>query len=284
MKQFRDKVAIVTGGASGIGKALCELLGQYGALVHIIDRNGPGAEVVAQGISAKGGHAHAYPADVRDYDKIQAVVQSVVSEHGRIDYMFNNAGIGLAGEVRDLTLEDWREVIDINLYGVIHGITAAYSVMIRQRHGHIVNTASLNGIIAMPGTAPYAASKHGVMALSRALYIEAKQHGINVSVICPAVVDTPIFQTSRCIKVNKDDFIKAAPSTPLPAVKCAKQILGSVARGKVYIYPGMDAKVLVFMNRFFPFLTNAMASLFGKQFSRLRAEYVAAVESQPTAR
>ena len=101
-----------------------------------------------------------------------------MQQSGRIDYLFNNAGIAVGGEVDADTLDDWNDVFDVNLHGVVHGIQAVYPIMIRQRSGHIVNTASMAGLVAGPGEASYTASKHAVVALSKALRLEAERHGI----------------------------------------------------------------------------------------------------------
>jgi NADP-dependent 3-hydroxy acid dehydrogenase YdfG len=108
-----------------------------------------------------------------------------MQQYGRIDYLFNNAGIGIGGEVDSFTLHDWSDIIDVNLRGVVHGIQAVYPIMIRQRCGHIVNTASMAALITTVGQAGYTATKHAVVGLSKALRVEAEHHGVQVSVLCP---------------------------------------------------------------------------------------------------
>ena len=138
------------------------------------------------------GAATAAVVDVRDASGFQKLVDDTAAEHGRLDYLFNNAGIGIAGEERDVSLEDWNTVLDVDLHGVVHGVRAAYALMVKQGHGHIVNTASLAGLLPSPGLVPYAMTKHGVVGLSLSLRAEAAEHGVRVTAVCPGVVDTPI--------------------------------------------------------------------------------------------
>lgn len=188
------RTAVVTGGASGIGRALATALVRRGAHVTIADLDGDAAARVAAELSegAGPGAAVGVGLDVTDADAVAAVVRSVKDQHGRLDMMFNNAGIGVGGMVEELTLDHWNRTIDVNLRGVIHGVHAAYPIMVEQGAGHIVNTASLAGVTPAPLMAPYTATKHAVVGLSLALRAEAAGRGVRVSVVCPAFVDTPI--------------------------------------------------------------------------------------------
>ncbi len=190
MDIFRDKVAIVTGGASGIGHMLCQELCRLGALVVVADVDSRGAEEVASAILKAGGRARAAFLDVSRVESVRGLVDEILSEHGRLDYMFNNAGIAIVGELRDMSLEHWQRIIDVNLWGVIYGTTAAYSIMARQGSGHIINTASLAGLIGYPASTAYAATKSAVIGLSTSLRAEAAGLGVKVSVVCPGYVQT----------------------------------------------------------------------------------------------
>ena len=151
------KVAFITGAASGIGAALATKVVDKGAEVWIVDRQPGLAEDLAQRLNSVGGRAHAVELDVRSYPSFERAVAEAMQQSGRVDYLFNNAGIGIGGEVDSLTLDDWGDIIDVNLRGVVHGIQAVYPIMIRQHSGHIVNTASMAGLIttsAMPATRP----------------------------------------------------------------------------------------------------------------------------------
>ena len=196
MSSVSGKVAFVTGGASGIGAALSTKLVDGGAEVWIADRQVGSAQELAQRLNSGAGKAHAIELDVRSYPSFEQAVGEAVKQSGRIDYLFNNAGIGVGGEVDSYTLDDWNDVFDVNLRGVVHGIQAVYPIMIQQHSGHIVNTASMAGLVAAAGATNYTASKHAVVALSKALRLEAERHGVQVSVLCPGAIRTPILEAA----------------------------------------------------------------------------------------
>jgi len=211
MDAFKEKIAIVTGGASGIGRALCEQLCQLGATVLVADVNEEGAGQVASGINKTGGRARAVHLDVAQEEKVQKLIDETVSEHGRLDYMFNNAGICVIGEERDVSLDHWRSVLDVNLFGVIYGTTAAYSLMVKQGFGHIVNTASLAGLIPATQEISYTASKYAVVGISNALRMEGADLGVKVSVVCPGFVQTGIYDASLAVNVDKKKLVARIP-------------------------------------------------------------------------
>ena len=249
---FQEKVVIVTGGASGIGRALCEELGRRGATILVADIDFGGAQRVAGEINAAGGSASPAHLDVRQAADVQAVVDATVTNYRRLDYMFNNAGIGVGGEIRDLTLEHWRTAIDINLMGVIHGVTAAYPVMLRQRAGHIVNIASLAGLISSPGLAPYAATKGAVVSLTNALRVEGERHGVRASAVCPGFVDTAIFENAIGVKLDKQDLVDKMRLPLMPVRGAALAILRGVERNQGIIVFPRSARLLWRLTRFSP--------------------------------
>ncbi len=197
-----------------------------------------GAQAVAAAIAAAGGKARAVHLDVREADAVRGLVEETARADGRVDYMFNNAGIGCAGEVRDLTLEQWRTVVEINLMGVIYGSTAAYAVMLRQGRGHIVNIASLAGLIASPGLAPYSTTKHAVVGLSAALRAEGADLGVRVSAVCPGFVETAIFENAIGVKYEKKEMLERLRLPLMPADAAARSILRGVERNRgVIVFP-----------------------------------------------
>ncbi|MDG2303552.1 MAG: SDR family NAD(P)-dependent oxidoreductase [Candidatus Binatia bacterium] len=194
IRTYKDAVCLITGGASGIGEALGRELARRGALVVLADRQEDAAARVTADIQTSGGKAEPTSLDVRDADAFERIVAKVVTDHGRIDYLFNNAGIGVGGAFEEHTLDDWRYIMDVNVMGVVYGCHAAYPRMIEQGFGHIVNTASMAGQCATPGLAAYGTTKHAVVGLTRSLRIEAAEYGVRASAFCPGVINTKILQ------------------------------------------------------------------------------------------
>lgn len=194
---FGSSVAFITGGASGIGRALGVELARRGAEVVLADRQHEAASEVAAEICGSGGKADALQLDVRDHEAFRHAAHSIVERSGRIDYFFNNAGITVGGLIEHYRIEDWDDVFDVNLRGVAYGIQAVYPIMIAQGSGHIINTASVAGILPGALAGSYCASKHGVVGLSRTLRIEAKRHSVRVSVLCPGTIHTPILRGGK---------------------------------------------------------------------------------------
>lgn len=271
------KIAFVTGGASGIGAALTTKLVDGGAEVWIADRQiGPAQELV-QRLNSGGGKAHAIELDVRSYPSFERAVAEAVQESGRIDYLFNNAGIGIGGEIDSYTLDDWNDVFDVNLRGVVHGIQAVYPIMIRQRSGHIVNTASMAGLVAVPGEASYTASKHAVVALSKALRLEAERHGIKVSVLCPGAIRTPILTGGRYGRMTKTGISDEGllkfwePFRPMAPEKFGERALRAVFHGDAIIVVPAWWKAWWYLERLSPALSMRAARLTLKRLREMES-------------
>ena len=259
------KVAFITGGASGIGAALTSKLIGAGAEVWIADRQIEVAERLARHLGEAGAAVHAIELDVRDHCAFEQAIAQAVQLSGRIDYLFNNAGIGIGGEVDTLTIDDWNDIIDVNLRGVIHGVRAVYPVMIGQGSGHIVNTASMAGLVTTSAQAGYSATKHAVVALSKTMRVEAATHGVKVSVLCPGVVRTPILaggEYGRNRSVSRENLLKLGEALrPMEPDTFAERALDAVMRNRAIIVVPQWWKALWYLERVSPALSMRTAAV-----------------------
>lgn len=267
MDMFDNKTAIVTGGASGIGRALSENLARRGAAVVMADRNAGLLGEVTRSIADAGYKAKAAEVDVTDFAAIKKLVADTVTEYGRLDYIFNNAGVTVAADAQYYDVDDWREVIDINLYGVVNGVAAAYPIMARQGFGQIVNTASLAGLVPAPGEVPYSTSKYGVVGLSNALRIEGATHGVKVNVVCPGFIKTSIYENMRVIELDREKMVAALPRM-MSAEHCSQVILHGVERNKAIIMVTRGATIMWVLQRISPGLVRWMMSRMARRLSQ----------------
>jgi len=258
LRTFEGAVAVVTGGASGIGRAVGEALARCGARVVLADLQVELARKVAARIRENGGQATAEELDVAGFTAAKRLVENTFQREQRLDYVFNNAGIGIIGEARLYQLEDWNRVLDINLRGVIHGVQAAYPIMLRQGFGHIVNTASLAGLFPYPLCAGYCTTKHAVVGLSTALRIEAAAAGVRVSVLCPGPVRTQALidggKYGKMLQQIPPEALKAIVERqrPIRPEQFAEQALRAVARNRAIIVIPSWWKVVWWLYRLSP--------------------------------
>ncbi len=252
MNCFKGKVAIVTGGASGIGQTTCEELTRRGADVIVADINLEGAEKVSSSISRNGTRAWAVHLDVTEEDKVQKLVDETAAEHGRLDYIFNNAGIDIGGEARDLSREQWERVLDVNLMRVIYGSTSSYSLMVKQGFGHIVNTASLCGIIPVPIQVPYVTAKYAVVGLSNSLRAEGAGLGVKVSVFCPGVIQTPLIEKSTIVNSSMAAMMKDSPLKVMNVEDAVRVLLKGVERNLANIVCPFQSRLTWWFYRAYP--------------------------------
>ena len=254
MGNFGEAVILITGGGAGIGAALATALSALGARVVVADV----ALAAVETLKAQGHALEAHQLDVTDGPAFAALVDDLVARHGRIDYVFNNAGVSVCGDARDLTLDHWRRVIDVNLMGVVHGTHLCYQHMTRQGHGHIVNIASLAGLVPFPTNAPYAATKHAVVGLTLSLRTEGEALGVKVSAVCPGFIASNIFSATPFINVDREALLKAMPFKPIDTRDAAASILAGVARNDAVIaFPGY-ARFLWRLYRLWPALINML--------------------------
>lgn len=191
--RFTDKVAIVTGGGSGIGAAIARELGGSGAKVLVADRDLEGAEAVARAIGASGGTATPYEIDVADALEVEAMVDATVREFGALHLAVNNAGIGgPSAPTADYPLDGWQKVINVNLNGVFYGLKYEIPAIIKSGGGAIVNMSSILGTLAFAQAPAYVAAKHGLVGLTKTAAIEYAKHGVRINAVGPGFIDTPL--------------------------------------------------------------------------------------------
>jgi len=268
LRVFGGAVAVVTGAASGIGRALAEELAERGASVVLADLQADEAETAAAALRRTGRSATAATIDVADADRVRRLVEQVAGEHGRLDFLFNNAGIAVGGEVRDQSVAAWNRIIDVNVRGVVHGVHAAYPIMIRQGFGHIVNTASMAGLVCSPLTTAYSATKHAVVGLSKALRVEAAGLRVRVSVLCPGVIRTPLLSGGR-YGIFEGDLPETEQRAaaqryferlrPMDVRAFAARVLDQVARNRAIIVLPAWWKIIWWLERLSPTLGVALA-------------------------
>ncbi|MGK5553644.1 SDR family NAD(P)-dependent oxidoreductase [Actinomadura kijaniata] len=248
--------AVVTGGASGIGAAVAAGLVRRGCAVTLADIDAEGVRRTAAELGAD-----AAVLDVADADAVRTLIHRVRDRHGRLDYLFNNAGIFVAGRTETLSPEHWDRALAVNLHGVVHGVQAAYPVMVEQGHGQIVNVASLVGLAPVPFMLPYTTTKHAVVGLSLALRAEAARHGVRVNVVCPGFTDTPLLERVNAGLARtgmEDGWRRIARRFQLrlyPVDRLADDILAGVARDRAVIIAPRRARLLWYLYRLVPAAT-----------------------------
>jgi len=199
MQELTGRVAVVTGGASGIGLALAHAFGAEGMKVVIADIEPDALERAAAELRGAGLEVRAVVCDVSDGEAVDALAAAAVDAFGAVHVVCNNAGVSGGGLLQDLTTKDWEWILGVNLWGVIHGVRAFLPLLVAQGEGHVVNTGSVLGLFSAPFTAPYSVSKYGVVALSESLFHELAMTSpeVGVSVLCPGWVDTNLHSADR---------------------------------------------------------------------------------------
>lgn len=257
MRELENHVAVITGAANGIGRALAARLGDEGARLCLADINRPQLDVVAHALKAKGCDVSAHTVDVADRRQVEALSRSVVEQFGRVDVLINNAGVALCGDVEEVSIADIEWLMGINFWGTVYGVKYFLPVLKQQKKAYIVNLSSVFGVIAPPGQAAYSASKFAVRGFTEALRHELEGTSVQVSSVHPGGIRTSIAKVSR-LGANADpkklgefaakfDFI--ARTTP---ERAADRIVSCMLQGETRILVGRDATLIDLIQRSLP--------------------------------
>lgn len=256
---LRTGTAIVTGAASGIGREIARQLARDGMHVLATDLPGTALEDAVAEMVAAGGQVTARVVDVTDPSAIAAAIDAVVQAHGRLDLMVNNAGIAIFGDYEAVDLDDWDRIIDVNLRGVAHGTTLAYRQMVEQGGGTLVITASAAGLVPVPLQAHYCATKHALLGLAKTLRLEARDHGVQVTVFCPAWVESGMFDNHRLLgSMAGADTRTLVPIAPLATDVAVARLLRGVRRGRRLVITPVYARVGWWLERLSPVASEAL--------------------------
>jgi NAD(P)-dependent dehydrogenase (short-subunit alcohol dehydrogenase family) len=249
MDEFRDRVAVVTGAAGGIGICLARAFAARGARIVLADIDEPALERVRAEVADSGARVVAVRTDVTRRESVEALAETALRELGAVHIVCNNAGVAIAGEIAQATHRDWEFTMGVNFWGVVHGIEAFVPRLIEQRAGgHVLNTASMAGLVGMQWLGIYCASKFAVVGLSESLHRELKPHGIGVSVLCPMIVETNITQNSIRLRPpelrNQGDLaateIEAPPADAMKGgtirpEEVARRVVRAIERKDLYV-------------------------------------------------
>lgn len=264
MKTFRGKVAVVTGAASGIGRALAERCAQEGMKVVLADIEEQALMQASRELAAQGAQTLAIPTDVSQAGDVERLASKAFETYSEVHLLFNNAGVGGGKTAWESTLADWEWVLGVNLWGVIHGIHFFVPRMLEQQsEGHIVNTASMAGLVYGPGQSIYKVSKHGVVSLSETLYYDLALRGasLKVSVLCPGLVNTRVIDSQRNRPARLQNAPDEKPVSPqveamrqrirqalqdaMPPQQVADIVFAAIREEKFYILTHPDWKVAI---------------------------------------
>ena len=245
MSDFENRVVVITGGASGIGAALARAFAARGAKLVLADIDEPALARMLDELKGAGHEAHGVPTDVRDPESVRALSDAAFAHFSAVHIVCNNAGVALGGPLLEATAEDWKFMMDIDFWGVVHGIRAFVPRMIEQAQGgHVLATSSMAGMVGMQWLGVYCAAKFGVVGVIESLARELKPHGIGASVVCPMIVETNIGTNSTRLRARQGPG-EALPDPPgsvqmsgsvIDADQVAQRVIRGIERKDLYIF------------------------------------------------
>jgi NAD(P)-dependent dehydrogenase (short-subunit alcohol dehydrogenase family) len=255
MDDFKGRIAVVTGGGSGIGAAMARAFAREGAKIVLADVDRAGMERVAGEIEKSGGEAIAVETDVTSLAAVEKLAERTVERFGAAHIVCNNAGVGIFGPVASATHKDWQWLMNVNVWGVVHGIEVFLPRLIAQQQGgHIVNTASMAGIAGMPSLGVYCATKFAVVGLTESLHRELQGTGIGASVLCPMIVNTNINQSERGRPKELQNPAHGAPTLQeaqftqtraIEAPAVAERVVQAIRENALYIFTHKESGDIV---------------------------------------
>ncbi|MCX2978867.1 SDR family NAD(P)-dependent oxidoreductase [Candidatus Marimicrobium litorale] len=253
MKTLHQKVVVITGAASGIGQALARAIAARGAVLALVDIDESGLQAISEELSKTGSTVSSHRADVSDRASMEQLPSAIVTAHGSIDVLINNAGVSVGAMFDDHSIEDAEWLLDINLKGLIYGCKFFLPYLKQSPEAHIVNLSSMFGFFSMPGQAMYSASKAGVRGFSEALWTELASTTVRVTTVHPGTIRSNVIRTSRML--DADAQAKASELQEkygMPTDKAAEKIVRAVERKKLRVIVGADAHIAEFLKRIFP--------------------------------
>jgi NAD(P)-dependent dehydrogenase (short-subunit alcohol dehydrogenase family) len=250
---MNDKNAVVTGGASGLGRAFCVELGSRGGRVLVCDIDETGAAETIKMVRAAGGEARFQHCDVSSSDAVEAMSAAAEDWFGHTDLLVNNAGVAVAAPLEEVALEDWEWIMGINLWGVIYGCRTFLPGMKRRGSGHIINVASAAGLLSPPEMSPYNVTKAAVVALTETIHAENLSSGVHSTVLCPTFFPTNIHKNARGSDPTKEDVVqKLMDRSKLSAGDVANVAIAAVLRNELYAVPMADGRFIWRVKRAHP--------------------------------
>ena len=251
----KKRTAIVTGGGSGLGRALSIALGKQGYLVILIDIAEEALQETARAVTETGGEVRTLVLDISQSDAVSQEFEKLIAEIIQLNLLINCAGFSITSACENLSYSDWQRIIQVNLLGTIQLATLALQKMKKQSFGSIVNIASMFGLFPAPSGIAYATTKHGVVGFTRTLAVEAKEYGIVVSLVCPGFIQTSFFENAQYIGVQKNTMMGKLPSNLTSPQEAAQIILRGSSRGKALIIFPFYVRLLWWIDWLFPWIS-----------------------------
>jgi len=270
MGQLSGKRVLITGGAGGIGLETGRAFLKEGCEVILTDINEQGLREAAQRLASD--KVHTFVNDVTKFDEVEALGRRIQSEIGFVDILVNNAGIGASGEIKDMTIEEWKRLIDINIWGVIHFVKVFMPPMVERRSGHIVNLSSGQAFFPVPTWGAYAATKFFVAGFSEALHYEAARFNIKVTTVFPYVVNSPFYSAINPETFGGKMVVKLVPYYAVSPEKTGRIIVRAVKKGKKYEMHHPLNAMNYYFNRLFPLVTEGTGIALAWALTRRKGE------------